>query len=145
MEKITYSFYRYAPETMNVNVNGLKIDISNTNIAMDIISGNEEKAFADIKRLYRKMVKEENRFLYVFFVKGTKQFKYIECLNFTATATIQERLYNYKELKHYLQAHPETIQTESGSFNPYGNNVATEKKTEVIEIDYSKAKKIRIA
>lgn len=142
--KISYSCYKYAPETAAATVNGLKIDLHNTNIGYLIATGNHTEAEKAIKEQYRKHINRENNFTYCFYVSNSNQFYYISQLNFKANADLKSRFYCYKELKHYLQNHPIEITTESGHIIP-GSTEKPEVKKEVVKIDFNKCKKIKIA
>lgn len=141
--KIHYSAYKYAPETAGACVNGIKLDLHDTMIGSLICCQNHKEAIKELKKLYRKTIAKENRYLYAFFKKDSKQFYYVECLNFPANASLQERLYNYKELKHHLQNHPIEIIAESGHITPIAAQ-KPEVKKEVVTIDFSKCRKMRI-
>ena len=141
--KIKYSCYKYAPETAAASVNGLKLNLNNTNIGYLIAIGNQAEAEKELKRLYRQTIKEENKYIYAFFVKNSKQFHYITALNFSQSASLDTRLYCYKELKHYLKNNPQEITTESGFISPSGATTPEIKK-EYIQIDFNKCKKIKI-
>lgn len=143
-ERITWSGYKYAPESIKATCNGKKIDAQQNCIAMQICCGNTAGAIEEIKRQYRKGNKKEKRYTYAFFGKGTRQFYYIAYLNFTESADIAERLYNYKELKHHLQDNPFEIITESGHITPDGATTPEINK-EVVTIDFSRFLKLRIA
>lgn len=140
---IKYSCYKYAPESARVTVNGEKLDLSRTNIPQYIATGNHEKALAAIKTEYRRQAKQPKKYTYIFYRENSKQFYYIACLTFTAADDIQSRLYCYKELKHHLQNHPQTITTEHGHITPTGAS-KPEIKTEYVKIDFSKCKRVRI-
>ena len=142
--KITYSAYKYAPETAKATVNGVNIDLNNTMIPEYITTGQKEKAEAELKKAYRKQTSEKANYIYVFFAKDSKQFYYVSCLNFKADADLRTRLYNYKELKHHLQTHPIEIVTEEGTITPTGAS-KPEVKKEVVKIDFSRCRKIKIA
>lgn len=141
--KIKYSCYKYAPETAAASVNGLKLNLNNTNIGVLIATGNHAEAEKELKKLYRKEIKKETNYIYAFFNANNKDFYYIECLNFKANADIESRLYCYKELKHHLQAHPVEIVTESGHIIP-GATERPEIKKESAKINFKKCKKIKI-
>ena len=143
MERIKYSCYRYAPETTRVTVNGESLDVSGTSIPTMICCGNKDKAIEEIKRLFRKEKKKETRYVYAFFEKGGKKFHYISALNFHESDGINEKLYCYKELKHYLMNNPLIINVESGHITPYGTT-KPQTKTQKIELDFTKLGKFKI-
>ena len=142
--KITYSAYKYAPETAKATVNGVSIDLHNTMIPEYITTGQKAKAEAELKKAYRKQTSQKASYIYVFFAKDSKQFYYVACLNFKADADLKTRLYYYKELKHHLQANPIEYTIESGKFTPAGGEKPEEKKV-TVEIDYSRCRKVKIA
>ena len=144
MKIIKYSCYKPAPESARVSVNGRRLDISDTMIPTMIACGQHNKAIEEIKRTYRKQNACENKYIYCFFRENSKQFYYIACLSFPASADLETRLQCYKELKHHLQTHPQTITTESGHITPTGSTTPTV-KTEQIKIDFFKCRKIKIA
>lgn len=141
---IKYNCYKYAPETARVFVNGERLNVSNTMIPQYIATGNKEKAIQEIKKQYRKEAAKEQKYIYAFFAKNSKQFYYIAVLNFSEKADLQTRLYCYKELKHHLINNPMEIKTESGYFTPDGAT-KPETKTEKVELDFSRIAKIKIA
>lgn len=141
--KISYSCYKYAPETAAASVNGIKLNLNNTMIGTLIATGHKAEAEKELKKLYRKTIKTENNYIYVFFAENSKQFYYVSQLYFKANADLKSRLYCYKELKHHLQAHPIEIITESGHITPTGSK-KPEIKKEVVKIDFSKCKKLKI-
>ena len=49
--KIKYSCYKYAPETAAASVNGLKLNLNNTNIGVLIAAGNHAEAEKELKRV----------------------------------------------------------------------------------------------
>lgn len=142
--KIAYSAYKYAPETARATVNGVSIDLHDTMIPEYITTGQKAKAEADLKKAYRKQISKKANYIYIFFAKDSKQFYYVSCLNFKEDADLKTRLYNYKELKHHLQTHPIEIITESGTITPSGAE-KPEVNREVVTIDFSKCRKIKIA
>lgn len=142
--KITYSAYKYAPESAQASVNNMNIDLHDTMIPNYIVTGQKEKATQELKKAYRKAIATDSRFIYVFFVENSKQFYYVSCLNFSGKADLAERLRNYKELKHHLQTHPIEIVTEEGTITPTGAS-KPEVKKEIVKIDFSKCRKLRIA
>lgn len=140
---IKISCYKYAPETARATVNGHPVNITNSMIPQLIATGHREDAVKEIKRIYRKQTAAENKYIYAFFRENSNQFYYIAVLSFGASADIKTRLLCYKELKHYLQANPQTITTESGYITPTGATKPTA-KTEQIQINFNKCKKIRV-
>lgn len=141
---IKYSCYKYAPETARATVNGQPVNIAGTMIPQMIATGHKSEAEKALKKAYRKQNAAENKYIYAFFWENSKQFYYISNLYFKASADLKTRLYNYKELKHHLQNHPQTITTEAGYITPTGRT-APEVKTEQVKIDFSRVYKIRIA
>lgn len=141
--KIKYSCYKYAPETAAASVNGIKLDLNNTNIGYLIATGRTAEAEKELKKLYRRTIKAPTNYIYAFFAKDSKQFYYIAWLNFSAADTIERRLHCYKELKHHLQRNPIEIRTEAGHITPTGAS-APEVKTITIPIDFRKCKKIKL-
>lgn len=139
----TYCRYKYAPETAGATVNGLKMDLSNTMIQQHIATGHKAEAEKELKKLYRKEISKENKYIYAFFLHNSNQFYYISCLNFTAKDDIKTRLHCYKELKHHLQNNPPEIVPEIGHFIP-GTETKPETIKQNVNINFSKCKKIRI-
>lgn len=142
--KITYSAYKYAPESAQATINGIKLDLTVSNAGLAICTRSNAEAEAELKKVYRKTIAKDSRFIYVFFAENSKQFYYVACLNFSGKADLAERLRNYKELKHHLQAHPIEIITESGTITPTGAS-KPEVKKEVVKIDFSRCRKLKIA
>lgn len=141
---IRYSAYKYAPETARATVNGVNIDLHDTMIPEYIATGQKVKAEAELKKAYRKQASKKASYIYVFFVKDSKQFYYVSCLNFKADADIKTRLYYYKELKHHLQANPIEYTIETGKFSPNGSG-APEVKKVTVNIDFNRCRKMKIA
>lgn len=140
MKITTNNFYKYAPETVKVFVNGQEIDTTGTMIKSQIASGNTEEATKEIKRSYRKQIRKESNFIYVFFAENSNKFYYIPALQFPATATMQEKLRTYKEAKKYFKENPITVIIETG--NPYRS---TKPETrEEIKIDFTRTSKYKI-
>ena len=143
MEIIKYSCYKYAPETARATVNGQPVNIAGTMIPQMIATGQKSEAEKALKKAYRKQNAAESSYIYAFFAAGTTQFYYITALRFTAADDIKTRLHCYKELKHHLQNHPQTITTEAGYITPTGKT-APKVTTEQIKIDFKKCKKMKI-
>lgn len=135
--------YKYAPETAAASVNGLKLDLYNTKIGVLIACNQTEEAEKELKKLYRKQITKQNKYIYAFFAKSSNDFYYISNLSFSGNDDINQRLYCYKELKNHLKKHAPTFTTESGYITPNGAT-APEIKTQQVEIDFSKCKKIKI-
>ena len=141
MERITTNnFYKYAPETVRVFVNGQEINTDGTNIRTDIATGHKEEATKEIKRAYRRQNATESNYIYAFFVEGTKKFYYLPQLCFKASASIDERLRIYKESKAYFKENPAPIIIETG--NPYESKKPEEKKE--MKIDFTRTTKYKI-
>lgn len=142
--KISYTCYKYAPETARATVNGIKLNLDNTMIPELIATGRKAEAEKELKKLYRRTLKADNNYIYAFFAENSTQFYYISCLNFKANADIKSRLYCYKELKQHLKANPIEIITESGHISPIAAE-DPEVKKEIVKIDFKKCRKIKIA
>lgn len=141
--KITYSAYKYAPESARASVNGIRLEL--TSEAKDAICfKSKEEARAELKKVYRKTIAKEKRFVYVFFKENSKQFYYISVFSFSENASLAERLKEYKNLKYQLQTYPIEITTETGYISPNGAS-KPEVKKEIVKIDFSRCRKLRIA
>lgn len=140
-ERISANGYKYAPESIRINVNGQNIE--STAAKYNFCCGRIEEAKAEAKKEYRRKNKTPRKYVFAF-PTDTSEFYYIYALNFTEADDIQTRLYCYKELKHYLQKNPPIITTESGHFTPNGSTKPETIRTDGKKINYKKLLKIRI-
>lgn len=143
MDKITFTAYKYAPETARATFNGQPVDISGTPAPLQICTGDTAGAVKTIKRTARQERKKESRFIYAFKGVNTNNFYYIRMLSFTASDDIKRRLWAYKELKNHLKKYPPTFTTESGYITPNGST-KPETTTEAARIDFKRLLKIKI-
>lgn len=143
MIKIKWKGYKYAPESVRVSANGQRISTDGTNIATKICCGNTAGAMEEIKKKYRQQIRQEKRYTYAYLRENSRQFYYISCLRFSESASIEEKLHCYKELKHHLQRQPVEIITESWHITPTGAT-APEVKREPVTIDFSRLAKVQI-
>ena len=134
---ITYSGYKYAPESFTFYVNGKVYAPRHSqaahNLAMLIIQGKEKEARDEIKRDIRRSYKEPEYITIGFFEEGnTGRYFFTRQLR-ARRDDLKQKLYIYKEWKHYIESKNcilNTYEVKAGEFIP-GKPAATH--TQVIE------------
>ena len=105
-DKFTYSYgWRMAPEQWNFYWNNKPIHLDNNTrltVACLMLSGKETEAEVILKRELRKQEKEESYICIGFFGKNSRQFYFTQQLRCRRN-NLQEKLYSYKEWKHYIE------------------------------------------
>ena len=105
-DKFTYLHgWKTAPEQWSFYWNNKPIHLDNntqSTVACLMLSGKEKEAEAILKRELRKQEKEENYICIGFFGKNSRQFYFTQQLRCRRN-NLQEKLYSYKEWKHYIE------------------------------------------
>ncbi len=122
---ISYSGYKYAPELCNIFVNGKLYAKRGTQTAHDIaymlITGKEKEAADTIKRQIRQEYKKPKYITIGFYKEGSKSDYIFTRQLYANKDNLNDKLFIYKEFKHFLQDQNATIQTHevtTGNFIP---------------------------
>ena len=123
--KVTYAGYKYAPELCNIFVNGKLYAKRGTQAAHDIaymlITGKEKEATDKVKRQIRQEYKKPKYITIGFYKEGSKKDYFFTRQLYANKDNLNDKLFIYKEFKHFLQDQNATIQThevKTGDFIP---------------------------
>ena len=135
--KLSYSGYKYAPETFNFFVNGKLYAAAHTPeaaaLANLIIQGKEKEARDEIKRAIRKGYKKPEYITIGYYQEGSATRYFFTRQLYARRDDLLDKLRIYKEYKHFLESNNcivNTYEVNAGEVTP-GHISAP--KTQLIE------------
>ena len=121
---ISYSGYRYAPESFVFYVNNEVFAPRYSPLAHDLamiyITKGHKECMDQLKREYRKQLRTRRRCLIGFYIEGTKQFVYTQQLT-AYNDDLMDKLRVYKEFKRFIEANNGIVssyEVDAGTVTP---------------------------
>lgn len=123
--KLSYSGYKYAPESFTIFVNNRVYAQRGSqeahNIAMLLIAGKEKEARDEIKRNIRKSYKKPQYITIGFFQEGSRSRYFFTRQLYARRDNLPEKLRIYKEYKRFIESNNcivNTYEVKAGDFIP---------------------------
>lgn len=134
--KLSYSGYKYAPESFTFFVNGKLYAPAHTqsahDLAMLIIQGKEDEARAEIKRAIRASYKQPEYITIGYYQEGSATRYFFTRQLYARRDDLRDKLRIYKEYKHFLESNNYIVNTYETTTADFIPGSAAVKHTEVI-------------